>query len=98
MDGSHRCNDDKKSIGVDFNNIGCCLNHCWIDGNFVSDYMEVINPQTMLGRLYYQGEIVEIYEIEQCDKCSKLVKHDKFGYQIGYDRTEKVIWFCGACR
>jgi hypothetical protein len=64
----------------------------------MSDYLEVINPKTMLGRLYYQGEIVEIYEIEQCDKCSKLVKLDKFGYQIGYDRTEKVIWFCGACR
>lgn len=64
----------------------------------MSDYMEILNPQSMLGKLYYQGEIVEIYEIEQCDKCSKLVKLDKFGYQTGYDRTEKVIWFCGDCR
>ena len=50
------------------------------------------------GLVEEQEKIVEIYEIEQCDKCSKLVKLDKFGYQIGYDRTEKVIWFCGACR
>ena len=63
----------------------------------MSDYMEVINPQTMLGRLYYQGEIVEIYEIEQCDKCSKLVKFDEFGYQKGYG-NEKIIWFCWECR
>ena len=75
-----------------------CNDQQWMEATSMSDYMEVINPQTMLGRLYYQGEIVEIYEIEQCDKCSKLVKLDKFGYQIGYDRTEKVIWFCGACR
>ena len=64
----------------------------------MSDYMEILNPQSMLGKLYYQGEVVEIYEIEQCDKCSKLTKLDKFGYQTGYDRTEKVIWFCGDCR
>ena len=64
----------------------------------MSDYMEILNPQSMLGKLYYQGEVVEIYEIEQCDKCSKLTKLDKFGYQTGYDKTEKVIWFCGDCR
>jgi hypothetical protein len=64
----------------------------------MSDYMEIINPQTRIARLYYQGEVVEEYKVEQCDKCSKLTKFDAFGYQIGYDKTEKIIWFCGECR
>ena len=64
----------------------------------MSDYMEILNPLSILVKLYYQGDVVEIYEIEHCDKCSKLTKLDKFGYQTGYDKTEKVIWFCGDCR
>ena len=64
----------------------------------MSDYVEIINPQTRIARLYFQGEVVEEYKVEQCDKCSKLTKFDAFGYQIGYDKTEKTIWFCGDCR
>ena len=64
----------------------------------MSDYVEILNPQTMTGRLYFEGEVIEEYKIEQCDKCSKLTKFDAFGYQIGYDKTEKIIWFCGDCR
>jgi hypothetical protein len=64
----------------------------------MSDYMEIINPQTRIAKLYFQGEVVEEYRVDQCDKCSKLTKWDAFGYQIGYDRTEKIIWFCGDCR
>jgi hypothetical protein len=52
----------------------------------------------MTGRLYFEGEVIEEYKIEQCDKCSKLTKFDAFGYQIGYDKTEKIIWLCGDCR
>ena len=64
----------------------------------MSDYVEILNPQTMTGRLYFEGEVIEEYKIDQCDKCSKLTKFDPFGYQIGYDKTEKIIWFCGDCR
>ena len=64
----------------------------------MSDYIEIISRQTMTCKILKDMVVVEEYKIEQCDKCSKLVKLDKFGYQIGYDRTEKVIWFCGACR
>jgi hypothetical protein len=64
----------------------------------MSDFMEIINPQRMIGRLYFKGEVVEEYKIEQCDKCSKLAKFDKFGYQKGYDSTDNIIWFCGDCR
>ena len=64
----------------------------------MSDYIEILYPQQMVARLMCNGEIVEEYKIEQCDKCSKLTKFDAFGYQIGYDRTDKIIWFCGDCR
>lgn len=64
----------------------------------MSDYMEIINPQTMIGKLLKNGEVVDEYKVAQCDKCSMLVKFDAFGYQTGYDATEKVIWFCGGCR
>jgi hypothetical protein len=67
-------------------------------GIAVSDYMEIINPQTMIAKLYFNGEVIEEYKVEQCDKCSKLTKYDKFGFQLGYDSKEKVIWFCGGCR
>ena len=64
----------------------------------MSDFVEILNPQTMTGKMYFQGEVLEEYKIEQCDKCSKLVKLNSFGYQKGYDNHEKVIWFCGDCR
>ena len=67
-------------------------------GLAVSDYMEIINPQTMIAKLYFNGEVVEEYKVEQCDKCSKLTRFDKFGYQKGYDNTDNIIWFCGDCR
>ena len=66
-------------------------------GVIVSEYMEIINPQTMMAKLLRDGEVVEEYKVEQCDKCSKLTKLDSFGYQKGYG-NEKIIWFCGGCR
>jgi hypothetical protein len=64
----------------------------------MSDFMEILNPQKMIARLYFKGEVVEEYKIEQCDKCSQLRKFDKFGFQKGYDSTDNIIWFCGECR
>jgi hypothetical protein len=66
-------------------------------GVTMSDFMEIINPQRMTAKLFYKGEVVEEYKVEQCDKCSKLMKLDSFGYQKGYG-NEKIIWFCGDCR
>jgi hypothetical protein len=43
------------------------------------------------------GEIIATYKVEQCDKCSRLVKFDDFGYQKGFG-GEKIIWFCWDCR
>ena len=63
----------------------------------MSDFMEILNPQTMMGKLLENGVVVEEYKIEQCDKCSMLTKFDAFGYQKGYG-NEKIIWFCAGCR
>jgi hypothetical protein len=52
----------------------------------------------MTAKLLQNGEVVEEYKIEQCDKCSKLTKFDPFGFQTGYNKLEKVIWFCAVCR
>ena len=75
-----------------------CNDEQWMEATSMSDYLEVINPKTRIARLYYQGEVVEEYKVEQCDKCSRLTKLDQFGYQKGYDGKEKIIWFCGDCR
>jgi hypothetical protein len=63
----------------------------------MSEFMEIINPQTMIGKLLQNGAVVEEYKVEQCDKCSMLTKFDAFGYQKGYG-NEKIIWFCAGCR
>ncbi len=49
----------------------------------MSDYIELINPQTMTCKLLKNGEVVAEYKMEQCDKCSMLAKADEFGYQRG---------------
>jgi hypothetical protein len=67
-------------------------------GVIVADFLEIINPQTMTARMFIEGVVVEEYKVEQCDKCSRLRKFDKFGYQKGYDNRENIIWFCGDCR
>jgi hypothetical protein len=64
----------------------------------MSEFMEIINPQTMIAKLLQNGEVIEEYKVEQCDKCSQLRKFDKFGYQKGYDKADNIIWFCGDCR
>ena len=63
----------------------------------MSDFVEIINPRTMTCKLMENGVIVEEYKVEQCDKCSMLVRFDEFGYQKGYG-NEKIIWFCAGCR
>lgn len=63
----------------------------------MSDYMEIIDPKSKIARLLHNGEIVQEYKVEQCDKCSSFQKLDAFGYQKEYG-GEKVIWFCGGCR
>ena len=63
----------------------------------MSDFVEIINPRTMTCKLMENGVIIAEYKVEQCDKCSMLVKFDEFGYQKGYG-NEKIIWFCAGCR
>ena len=76
----------------------CIAIHGQMGTTSMSDFVEIIYPQSMTAKLMCNGEVVSEYKIEQCDKCSKLVQLDSFGYQKGYDHHEKVIWFCGDCR
>lgn len=66
-------------------------------GIAMSDYMELINPQTMTAKLLKHGEVVGEYKVEQCDGCAMIVKLDAFGWKISASK-EKMAWFCGACR
>ena len=66
-------------------------------GVSMSDFIEIIYPQTMTAKLMENGEVIAEYKVEQCDKCSMLTKFDAFGFQKGYG-NEKIIWFCKDCR
>ena len=66
-------------------------------GLTMSDYIELLNPQTKTGKLLQDGEVIAEYKVEQCDSCSKWTKLDAFGYTKGQG-GEKLIWLCGGCR
>jgi hypothetical protein len=76
----------------------CLTQHRNMGATSMSDFVEIIYPQEMKARLMCNGEVVEEYKIEQCDKCSQLKRLDHFGYQKGYDKQDNIIWFCGDCR
>ena len=96
---SRRYDYDKKTINCELVN---CRNSVIagndLDVGKMSDYIEIIHPQSMTAKLLCNGVVVEEYKIEQCDKCSQLRRLDHFGYQKGYDKQDNIIWFCGDCR
>jgi hypothetical protein len=63
----------------------------------MSEYMELISRQTMIGKLLKNGEVIAEYKMEQCDKCACIVRLDPFGWKISSSK-EKMAWFCGGCR
>ena len=63
----------------------------------MSDRYEMINLQTMTGKLFVSGEMIAEYKVETCDKCARIMQLDKFGYQKS-DPAENIIWFCKDCR
>jgi hypothetical protein len=63
----------------------------------MSEYCELINPQTMTATLLKGGEVVTQYKVERCDNCETLQRLDEFGYQKHLSGI-KILWFCGACR
>jgi hypothetical protein len=63
----------------------------------MSDFMEIIYPQSMTAKLLENGEVIAEYKVEQCDGCAMVVKLDAFGYKIG-QAGEKLAWLCGGCR
>jgi hypothetical protein len=63
----------------------------------MSDYVEIIYPQSMTAKLMCNGEVIAEYKVAQCDGCALVVKIDAFGYKIGQG-GEKLAWLCGGCR
>jgi hypothetical protein len=63
----------------------------------MSDYVEIIYPQSMTAKLMKNGEVIAEYKVEQCDGCALVTKLDAFGYKIG-QAGEKLAWLCGGCR
>ena len=47
----------------------------------MSERYEMINLQTMIGKLFVNGEVIAEYKVETCDKCSSVKQLDQFGYQ-----------------
>ena len=72
----------------------------WVKRNVartMSDYVEIIYPQSMTAKLMYNGEVIAEYKVEQCDGCAMVTKLDAFGYKVG-QAGEKLAWLCGGCR
>jgi hypothetical protein len=63
----------------------------------MSDYVEIIYPQSMTAKLMHNGEVIAEYKVEQCDGCALIKKLDAFGYKTG-QAGEKLAWLCGGCR
>ena len=63
----------------------------------MSDYVEIIYPQSMTAKLMKNGEVIAEYKVAQCDGCALVTKIDAFGYKIGQG-GEKLAWLCGGCR
>ena len=41
----------------------------------MSDYMEIINPQTRIARLYFNGEVIQEYKVEPIGQIVQLMAH-----------------------
>jgi hypothetical protein len=41
-----------------------------MEASNMSDFMEIIYPQSMTAKLLENGVVIEEYKVEQCDKCS----------------------------
>jgi hypothetical protein len=63
----------------------------------MSDFIEIINPRTMIGKVLIDGVVTAEYKVEQCDKCKLIRKLDSGGFELG-EGGEKVMWLCGNCR
>ena len=67
-----------------------------MDGQEMSEFVEIINPRTKMAKLLLDGKVTAEYLIEQCDSCLLLLRFDSNGYQVANE--EKVLWLCVNCR
>jgi hypothetical protein len=62
---------DKKQTHCSFNISTNQPNNCFGGDFIMSKWAEIINIKTMTGTLLLNGEIVQEYKVEKCDKCAK---------------------------
>ena len=62
----------------------------------MSEFTELIDVKTRIGKILYNGVVINEFRAEQCDNCSQLFRFDEFGYQKLWG--EKIIWYCAGCR
>ena len=63
----------------------------------MSDFMEMVNLETMIGKTLLHGKVIAEYKVDRCDNCEQVRRLDAGGYQrtIG---GEPIMWFCVECR
>lgn len=63
----------------------------------MSDFMEMVNLETMIGKTLLDGTVIAEYKMDRCDNCEQVRRLDSGGYQrlIG---GEPIMWFCVECR
>jgi hypothetical protein len=63
--------------------------------SLMSDYIEIINPQSMTANCIQNGEVIAEYKVAQCDGCAQsLTRLDAFGYKR--DRAAKNLLGCAG--
>lgn len=63
----------------------------------MSDFMEMVNLETMIGKTFLDGKIIAEYKVENCDNCQHIRPLDQSGYQRAIG-GEPIMWFCVECR
>ena len=63
----------------------------------MSDFMQMVNLETMIGRTLLNGTVIAEYKVENCDNCQHIRPLDQSGYQRAIG-GEPIMWFCVECR
>jgi len=63
----------------------------------MSEMVEIINLDSMTGKVLLEGKVVAEYKVEDCDNCHHIRRLDVSGYQYNVG-GEPILWFCGECR
>ena len=63
----------------------------------MSDFIEMVNLETMIGKTLLDGTVIAEYKMDRCDNCEQVRRLDSGGYQRAIG-GEPIMWFCVECR